>query len=352
MTKQLLIKFFNDECSQEELDIVITWIKSKSSDYSIDWVRSIWNIHETDDSLPGDEKFNALLDKIHHKINISSKKEKESKNFNLVINWITRIAALLLLPSLVFLYYSQNQNVSLKTELSLSNIDTLEVVTPVGSKTTIQLSDGTKVYLNHGSKLRYPQKFVGNSREVSLIGEGYFKVHHQPENPFIVKTDNMQVRAVGTSFNVFAYPDEAFSSATLVDGKLIIDKKTNDNGFVTIGTMIPGQHVTYNKNTGLTSSTLGEIEKYISWREGKLVFKRDSIIQIAHRLSRWYNVDIEFADEEAKEFTYTATFTDEPLDHILDVLKDAAPIDYKKLPRQKLSDGSFSKQKIIITKRK
>jgi len=205
--------------------------------------------------------------------------------------------------------------------------------------------------LNHGSKLKYPQKFLGNTREVTLVGEAYFEVFHNPEKPFIVRTENLHIRAIGTSFNVFAYPDEYFVSATLVEGKVVVATKSENMEFKVVGTMIPGQHVNYYPHSGEISSTSGEIEKYISWKEGKLVFKRDSILQIAHRLSRWYNVDIEFADEESREFTYTATFIDEPLDHILDVLIEAAPIDYKKLPRQKLPDGSFSKQKIIISKR-
>jgi len=265
--------------------------------------------------------------------------------------WVTRAAAILLIPVLGFLFFTLSDRKSAPAHYTDMTVDSLEIVAPVGSQTFVEFSDGTEVYLNHGSKIKYPHKFTGDTREVVLSGEGYFIVAHKPENPFIVKTRNMNVKALGTTFNVFAYPDEKIVATTLIDGKVVLEQETVSRDIKSMGTMVPGQHVSYDKVTGEIFSTKGDIEKYISWKDGKLVFKRDNIVQILNRLSRWYSVDIEIKDDEVKEYTYTATFIDESLSHILDLLKDAAPIDYEILPGKRLPDGTFSRQKVIIEKR-
>ncbi|RIH64297.1 DUF4974 domain-containing protein [Mariniphaga sediminis] len=353
MTKELLIKFLNDHCTDEELKQVVQWIKEDSlSSGSKEWGYGEWESieYQENENLPDDETFQSLLDRVHHKINIANY-NKPYKPAVLFTTWLTRAAAILLVPVLAFLIYTLSQVPANNSQYSDLTIDSLEIVAPTGSKTFIQFSDGSEVFLNHGSKLKYPQKFTGNTREVILTGEGYFKISHNPEKPFIVKTKNLDIKALGTTFNVHAYPDENIVATTLIEGKVMLERKTYSQRKQTIGAMVPGQHVSYKPGTGEVFSSKGDIEKYISWKDGKLIFKRDSLVQIADRLSRWYSVDIEITDEAAKEFTYTATFVDEPLFHILALLKDAAPIDYRQIPRKQLPDGTFSKQKIIIEKR-
>jgi ferric-dicitrate binding protein FerR (iron transport regulator) len=230
------------------------------------------------------------------------------------------------------------------------SVDSIEVIAPVGSRTVVQLSDGSTVHLNYGSKLKYPQNFIGETRVVNLIGEGYFEVAHNPDKPFIVNTTRLNVKALGTVFNVLAYPDEGNIETTLVEGKVVLEQ--SENGFKTksIGAMEPGQHVNYNLNTGVVSSTKGSVEKYIAWKNGKMVFEDTPITRIAERLSRMFNVDIEVADD-IKDYIYTVTFVDEPLFQILDLMTIATPVSYKALPRKKLPDGTFTKQKIIIERK-
>lgn len=352
MTKELLIKFLNDQCTGEELKEVILWIKNDSlSTTSRYWGLYDWNNFKSEKNLPDKEKFGSLLDKIHHKINISNYNLSRKKSIELITGWITKAAATLLIPVLAFLVYTLTDKQSETPQYAEMAVDSLEIVAPTGSKTRVEFSDGSEVYLNHGSKIKYPQKFTGNIREVLLSGEGYFKVAHDPEKPFIVRTTDLNIKALGTTFNVFAYPDEKVVATTLIEGKVVLEQKTKSQDIKSLGTMVPSQHVSYNKETGEIFSTKGEIEKYISWKEGKLIFKRDSIVLIAHRLSRWYSVDIEIKDDEVRDYTYTATFIDESLSHILDLLKDAAPIDYKRIPRKRLPDSTFTRQKIIIEKR-
>jgi ferric-dicitrate binding protein FerR (iron transport regulator) len=251
---------------------------------------------------------------------------------------------------LTFLFYTLSEKKIESNKYASYALDSIEVIAPLGSKTVVQLSDGSEVQLNYGSKIKYPHFFSNDIREITLIGEGFFKVAHNPEKPFIVKAGNLNIKAVGTTFNVLAYPDDDAIETTLVSGMVILEKVKKDGKNETMGIMKPGLHVNYNLRNGSISGTEGNIEKYISWTDGKLIFEDTPILQVTERLSRMFNVDFEVKDE-IKDYNYTVTFKDDPLYQILDLMAIATPIVYKTVPRQKLTDGSYSKQKIILEKR-
>jgi ferric-dicitrate binding protein FerR (iron transport regulator) len=252
---------------------------------------------------------------------------------------------------LTFLLFTLSENRSIVDQYANHVVDSLEVIAPMGSRTVVQLSDGSVVHLNYGSKIKYPQFFSGDTRKVVLTGEGFFKVAHNPERPFIVKAGNLTIKALGTTFNVNAYSDNNIIETTLIEGKVILDQITRNGNIKTIGSMIPGQHVSFNLKTTQIQSTQGKVEKYISWTVGKLIFEDTPMPQVTERLSRMFNVDFQVKDE-LKDYIYTVTLEDESLSQILDLMTIATPVVYKMLPRQKLPDGSYSKQKITIDKRK
>lgn len=351
MTQELLIKFLNDKCTNEELKEVLHWIKNESLDnQSKSWGFQDWKEFKMDENLMDNGDLSSLLDKIHHKINIKSQSIKKPNAT--ITAWLTRAAAILLIPVLAFHFYtiSDIKSESIKYTSNLA-VDSLEIIAPAGSRTVVQLSDGSEVHLNYGSKLKYPQNFTCDTRGVILLGEGYFNIAHNPEKPFIVKTGKLNIKALGTIFNVQAYPGEEIIATTLVEGKVLVEKIETYGNLKTIGAMEPGQHVSYNINKDVVSCTKGSVDKYIAWKDGKLVFKNESLVEVTDRLSRMYNVDFEIADN-VKDYSYTVTFVDEPLFQILDLITIATPVTYKALPRKKLPDGTFSKQKIIIEKRK
>ena len=344
MTKDTIIKFLSNRCTEDELKEVIRWAENKALDKnSLDWGYDDWKSFQVDDNLDDDEKFRNLFDKIQQRI------DNKSRVFTLSLftTWLTRAAAILLLPVLAFLFYILSQKDIEENKYAGLATDSLEIVAPIGSRTIVQLSDGTEVHLNYGSKIKYPQKFLGNTREVILSGEGYFDVTHNPDKPFIVKTTKLNVEVLGTSFNVMAYPDNKEIETTLVEGKVVLQQNDSSGQTKTIGSMVPGQHVSYNTETGTVYSTKGNIKKYVAWKDGKLIFEDAPITQVAEKLSRMFNVDIEVSDD-IKDYIYTVTFIDEPLFQILDLMTIATPVHYTALPRKKLSDGTFSKQKIII----
>lgn len=356
MTEKLLYKFLKNRCTDQELDEVIQWVKADAlNSDSRNLVLTDWESYQNDDDVAAEVKFNSLLDKIHHKINTDGNRylitESKTSTLSTITTWLTRAAAVLLIPVLAFHFYTISEKSFDSMNTADFVVDSLEIIAPVGSRTVVQLADGSEVYLNYGSKIKYPQKFLGDTREVFLTGEGYFNVEHNPEKPFIVRTQNLNIKALGTSFNVLAYPNDDFVETTLVRGKVVLEQTEINGKNKTIGSMIPGQHVNYNTSTGEVLSSKGNIVKYIAWKDGKLVFENESIYQVSERLSRIFNVDIEISNS-IEEFTYTVTFVDEPLSQILDLMTLATPISYKVLPRKKLSDGTFSKQKLIIEKRK
>jgi len=355
MNKEILIKYLNNNCSDDEFKELANWLENEAAtDVGKYWSYGYWKIFEPDLKKKDEKKYSALLDKIHHEINLKHRKNSDSKviNFSKIAKWLSRAAAILFIPLLgVVFYLLSNSNLQMNkfTDLSLT-VDSLEVIAPIGSRTVVQLSDGTEVNLNYGSKIKYPQNFTGETREITLLGEAYFDVAHNPDKPFIVKTGKLNVKALGTEFNVNAYPDDDIIATTLVEGKVIIEEILPDSKIGQIETMAPGQHIAYNSKTGKISSNQVNIEDYIAWKEGKLVFDNTPILRVTKKLSRMFNVEFYVADD-IKDLTYTVTFADDPLYLILDLMTETTPVTYKRFPRKKLDDGTFSKQIIKIERR-
>jgi ferric-dicitrate binding protein FerR (iron transport regulator) len=350
MTKELLKKYLNNHCTSQEVEEIIQWMKQQNFyTESRELGKIDWQLKE-EDSIVSDEKLDSLLDKIHHKLNIEEPRTTQIKN-NRLISWISKAAAIILIPVLAFLFYTISENNRLTNQITTVSVDSLEVIAPVGSRTVVELSDGSVVHLNYGSRIKYPQNFWGETRGVTLTGEAYFEVAHNPDKPFVVNADRINVRALGTIFNVNAYPENNDIVTTLVEGKVLVDEIKNNGNIETIKELIPGQHVIYEKNTGVVKSSLDRVGKYIAWKDGKLVFENEPIDRVAQRLSRMFNVEIQ-VDKKVEKYKYTVTFVDEPLFQILDLLSVATPISYHALPRIKNPDGTFSKQRILIRRKK
>jgi ferric-dicitrate binding protein FerR (iron transport regulator) len=346
MTKDLFTKYLQGDCTEEEFEQILVWIREESQSISgKEVVQKIWQEFEPEAGPVERIKYNRLLDKIHHQININQNPKtvvtQKTSAKNRVLTILTRVAAILLLPVLGLLLYTNLPD----NDRYAANINELEVEAPAGSRMHIELGDGTKVFLNHGSKLRYPYRFDGDVRKVFLTGEAYFEVAHNAKIPFIVGTNRLDVKATGTAFNVSAYPDDDLVEATLVEGKVILyERKSNSE----IKALTPGECLKFDIQKNSYSVETGNTLKYTAWKDGLLVFKNDSVADIAKKLARWYNIDVEITNEKIKEYPFTATFTDETLPQVLELLSLATPASYQLTLSKKLPDGSFSKQKVLI----
>ena len=354
MKKEILDKYLSGACSPHEFEEFAGWVILDSSDIEA-WGLGFagWKSFKPAEGHADEIKYNRLLDKIHHKINLKAHQPEKAMTATLstVTRWFSRAAAFLFLPLLgAMLFLLSNNNIQ-SNMMAEASVDTLEVIAPIGSRTVVQLTDGTRVNLNYGSRIRYPRVFSGKTREILLIGEGYFNVAHNPDKPFIVNTGKLNIKVFGTEFNVQSYPGDDNIATTLVNGKVTMEVVDEEGGTRPAGSIKPGQHVEYNIHSGKVGPTTGNIEKYIAWKDDKLVFDNEPITGVAVKLSRMFNVDIQVA-ENIKDLTYTVTFVDEPLFLILDLMTETTPIKYTVSQRKKLPDGTYSKQQIKIEKRK
>jgi hypothetical protein len=161
--------------------------------------------------------------------------------------------------------------------------------TPVGGQYQILLPDGTKVWLNAASSLRFPLSFIGNKRIVDLKGEAFFEVKKKTNFPFIVKTnEELEVVVLGTSFNIMSYDDESNLITTLVEGHVNIH-----NGKKHMQ-MLPNEQVILNKSKNVLTKGEADIQETVAWKEGMFYFNNDDISSIMRKLSRWYNIEVTY----------------------------------------------------------
>lgn len=258
--------------------------------------------------------------------------------------WIRNIAAILLLPLLglsAYLYYQTNT-------LKSKSVGLLETTTAYGVRTKITLSDGSEVWLNSGSTLSYPERFTEDKRQVTLSGEAFFKVKSDKDHRFDVQTsDGITVSAYGTEFNVQAYAEEPDIKATLAEGHIQIDQINQPAS----QELIPGEQAVYSRHTQQMQVRKVNLLVETAWKDGKLIFRRTPMEEIAKQLSRHFNVNIQLQGKEIFDYTYSATFTTETLAEILSLLEKTAPIRCEIIEPQQQSDLAFTRKKVIIRKR-
>lgn len=205
------------------------------------------------------------------------------------------------------------------------NSQMVEMVNPMGMKSSVILSDGTKVILNAGTRLSYPTAFVSGQREVKVSGEAFFEVSHDKEHPFIVNAENVKVKVLGTKFNVKAYDDDDNIEVTLEEGKVGVGLDTKN-----LISIMPGQQIKYMKATNSFLKKEVRLQNYTAWICGKFYFSNYSLEKIAKQLERSFNVRIEIVGNDLKNAAFTGDFVrGENIDQMLRVMTANRPIKYK-----------------------
>ena len=228
-----------------------------------------------------------------------------------------------------------------------------EVRASYGTRTKLLLADGSTVWLNSGSTLKFPVNFDNaEERVVELNGEGYFDVTKNESKPFIVNTSGLDVKVYGTSFNVSAYDEYDSMEVALVEGKvsLVQGDKGNRKEYMVLN---PNDVVECNiSEKRLSRISDSKMSKYTAWKDGQMVFYGDPIEKVVSRLEKWYNVDIEIKDKDLQDYRFTATFNDETLEQVLKLLSLSSPMEYKIVPSEKLKDDGFSSRRVILSIKK
>jgi len=289
------------------------------------------------------QELDYLLDRIHHIIH-NRESWKEQTLVRKIYRWYSVAAAILLVPLLIaggLWIADKSADPPLMTEQRVTST----LIAPMGSRIAFSLPDGTKGWLNSGSSMEYSLPF-SNHRQVSLLGEAWFEVAPDPENPFEIAAGKSKIRVLGTKFNVNAYPAEDYLEVALDEGKVEFSLP----GMTAPVVLKPDERLVF-RNNAITMG-ITDAAKYAAWVEGKLVFRGDPMPEVARRLERWYNVKVEIMDKDLENDVIRGTFQDDSLEEVLRLLSMTSPIRYRIVERKALEDGSFEKEKVLLYRKK
>jgi transmembrane sensor len=344
---RLLKRFYSDQLTEEERNSLYK-ILNTEDESTIDAVLGkVWINCKPSEN----EDVHAALAIVKQKLAISSDEPGKLRNETLQRYFlqVVKYAAIILITAGVTWLAS-----TYHTPVKKSNPEAFnEIVVPKGSRSTITLADGTHVWLNSGSRLKYPSGFSGLTREIYLEGEAYFDVTHKDNQLFIVKTSNLKIKVFGTKFNVKAFPEDKTIETALVVGSVAIEAIGKDGQPDQLLNIKPSEVASYSRLTGKLrilptinlkspgSSTRGvekmevvearkveRIKSITAWKENKLVFRRESIDNLIIKLERWYGVSIKLRNSELQKYSYTGTFENETIEQALNALKLAYPFNY------------------------
>ena len=300
MEKETLYKFFDGKASREEKEAVRIWLESSP---------------ENEQELFKErEFFDAMI--LSGSTKVAGMEKKSRPFYRTVLLEAIKIAAVFAITVASGTYFYKSEICKIGEAMNT-------ITVPAGQRANLTLADGTNVWLNARSEMRYPAVFTGNKREITLDGEAYFEVAKDSLNRFVVQAGDLAVEALGTSFNVKAYEEDNQAVVTLFQGKV----KTSvgrDEAF-----LLPDQAVTYLKNKGqLKKSTLNDAYRACLWRNNELAFNDEALSEIAVLLNRMYNIQVVFKSEKVKALRFTGVITNNSLDNIIELISLTSPIIY------------------------
>jgi ferric-dicitrate binding protein FerR (iron transport regulator) len=340
MDANILRRYFANKYSRKDFFSISSAIHQKERNFHLEKQMKAYWMDFDEDELP-DVQLNYILDKVQHRIYLDENRKRKKK---VISFWqlAQRIAAILFVPLLIgSVIYNNWYPTNKQTPTSWA-----EIQCPLGVRTKFHLPDGSTGYLNSGSILRYPVSFEKN-RNVVLSGEGFFNIKHDKNLPFHVETKNLDIKVLGTSFNVVAFDNEKSEEIILQTGHVDV----SDHNGNKMASLTPEQRFVLEREN--MKFNLGKVvsEQYTTWKDGKLMFRNEGIEDVAVRLGRWYNAEIliDHTDARISAYTFHGTFIDEQLEDVLKVISMSSPISYKEFARESDKNGTYSKRRIILS---
>lgn len=318
------------------------------------WIRA-GLMEQTEWKLRGElskERLDVMVDKITgEKRRLTSDEKKSDHSITHLLRYWKWIAAAVLVfcvsgVGILFSFHSKTKN----------SIAWQKVITTPGMKTTFRLPDGTEIWMNAGSTLRYPKSFGNKIREVYLSGEAYFKVRHDAGRPFIIHTSDMNIKVLGTEFDVRAYPDESFAETSLIKGAVEVTVNSNKESrqfflkpkqkvvvekIATHINVINEKQKEQHNETSLpelaavqdvkiepVKEVSGNIIPETAWKQNTLLFEDETLESLANRLDLWYGVNIVIQDSSLAKQRFTGRADNVSLDKLLQILQMIKPFQY------------------------
>ncbi len=357
----LLSKKLSGEAGAEELKQLESLILAHPEwQYAIQNLEDLWKNSLQKDSLQEEDAFMLHLHRMTE-LNIPFEDEPAeipaipvSKARKKRWYWAAAAAIVIVAAGNLFVFGKSLWNHDKSAE-SLAGKEVNEISTRPGSKSKIQLPDGSIVMLNSGSKLIYNKDYGIDNREVTLVGEGFFDVKKNKEKPFIINTANINIKVLGTVFNVKAYPEDKKTETSLIRGSIEVTIKNRPNDKIILSPseklvvengLVPDKKVRQKNDGELVAAPAGlntliainklkysPVDSSVAetlWIENKLVFRDESFEELAMRMQRWYDVSISITDEKLAEKRLTGIFERETIEQALEALKISIPFHYEK----------------------
>lgn len=278
-------------------------------------LHQIWNMTSTSDMTGADKVLHSIYGSDAETKPMQFKPVEKSWNKQkrgIIISMMKYAAVVVLLLSTY--YFTRLQTVHEFTSIAMVND-----YTPAGEIRSVVLPDGSEVMVNAETQLIYPEKFVGTSRTVFLHGEAKFKVKPNPEKPFIVRSNNVEVTALGTEFNVNAYSDSPEVVATLLQGKVKVLCESDGIDYI----LLPGEQITYDRYINKSTKTTVETDDVTAWTRGELVFRSVTLIEMFGELQRRYGVEFVYDKGRFDDDMYNFRFSSQDkLTEVLDIMKE------------------------------
>ncbi len=318
MEYENIIKYLQGQATAEEKNQLFVWIEqSPKNKVEFISIKKAWALtNRAQENTAQAWKLNILPN-----IQLNNKRR-------LLYAMLQKAAILILVFGLGGLtHYFLNSNL-LNTEAVYDNDFFVEV--PFGQTSNIKLPDGSSVVLNSGSSIAYNNEFSKGKREVRITGEAFFDVAKDKKHPFLVKSSILDIQVYGTSFNVQVYPDENSFSTTLVEGSIsVLDKKGTE-----LSLLKPGENASMDEKHSSLKISKVDTEMFTSWKEGVVTFRNEKLGDIAKKMERWYNVEIEIQNTALENEAYFFTILrNKPIDQVLEALEVTSELHYEIIPR-------------------
>lgn len=320
--EELIIKYLTHDLTNEEEQRLEAWLLQDKAN------RSVFENIVADWKLTSDD-IQRSKTKIHGRLSGKYRTEKKTQRF---ISYFSKVAAVFVLVAIasLMIFYTRDGR-----KLSDGEVIMIEKLTLPGQKLTLKLADGSAVTLNSGSRIICPETFPGAERKVRLEGEAFFDVVKDPARPFVIVTDNLNVRVLGTSFNVRSFNDEDNVSVAVLSGKVMVSGNS-DSLASKRQILLPNEMLEYSvKEKNFSEKKIFDSSVVFSWKDQNLVFKDENLDRILVTLSRWYGV--EFNVQAQLDYTrkFTGNFKNPTLKEVMESISYNYQFDYE------INDGNI-----------
>lgn len=264
------------------------------------------------------------VDKAYRRFYVDSKIEKRFPFYLRTFRFISAAVLFFFLLSGSLFFFNKLERVTNDT------VQKFVIEVPSGAKSKVTFPDGSIVWLNSESKIEYDSDFAKTSRNISLTGEGYFEINRNKILPFVVKTEKLSIKVLGTKFNLKSYEEDLDITVTLKEGSVEVKQLISDADPLTLR---PNQQVTYQKSEDSMQVDSVDASSIEAWRDGAIVFDKVSLIDIAKELKRLYNRPVHIEDENLKHIIYYSDFKDNiPIEKVIKILSSGNKFKYEVKP--------------------